>query len=389
MKADCDVLVVGAGVAGVPAAVAAARDGARTVLLESRAFPGGAGVAGLHRFICGLYLSGPEADAQLLHGGLVAEVCEALQHRHGSRPRRMGRVDVLSYEPAALRKVYAGILAGSEGLETRFGEAVRSVTREGRRIARIATEQREWRPSVVIDASGDGFVIRTGADLHEIAAEPERQLAGCTVEVLGLHFGDELLTVRVPYRLREAASVGELPCALGFTVLVRGEQAGQGWLKISLPPGLQRGAMTVEQAARQVHTVLRDSLPEFRDSRLGAMSPEILEREGARLKGRYCLTADDVMAGRAFADSAARGAWPMEIWEPGRGPTYRYVPAGRWYEVPGGCLRAAEADNLLCAGRCISVTHEALGSTRVMGICMALGEAAGHEAARLARECGE
>src|ERR1039458_811496 len=79
MTIQCDVVVVGAGVAGVPAAVAAARDGADVLLVEQRAYPGGAGVAGQHRYICGLYSNAEVPDEYLLNGGLVREVCECLQ----------------------------------------------------------------------------------------------------------------------------------------------------------------------------------------------------------------------------------------------------------------------------------------------------------------------
>jgi hypothetical protein len=111
------------------------------------------------------------------------------------------------------------------------------------------------------------------------------------------------------------------------------------------------------------------------------MSPEVAYREGARAWGEYTLTADVVLGARKFPDGAVRNAWPIELWDREKGPSYRYLDPGEYYEIPLRCLKAQEVSNLWCAGRCISASHEALGSTRVMGPCIALGEEAGREAA--------
>jgi hypothetical protein len=81
----------------------------------------------------------------------------------------------------------------------------------------------------------------------------------------------------------------------------------------------------------------------------------------------------------------AKNAWPIELWDREKGTVYRYVPPGDHYEIPFRCMTVKGFSNLLTAGRCISVTHEALGSTRVMGTCMALGDIAGQAAAGLVR----
>ena len=133
----------------------------------------------------------------------------------------------------------------------------------------------------------------------------------------------------------------------------------------------------------QLHACLKASLPAFKASRMVDHTTDVLEREGIRLKGLYSLTGEDVLEAREFPDGAAKSAWPIELWDPERGPTYRYPEPGTACDIPLRCLKAADARNLFCAGRCISVTHEALGATRVMGTCMALGEAAGREAAKM------
>ena len=107
----------------------------------------------------------------------------------------------------------------------------------------------------------------------------------------------------------------------------------------------------------------------------------VLDREGRRIRGEYTLTKEDVLSAAKFPDGVVRNAWPIELWDRSKGTVYKYVPAGDYYEIPFRCLMVRDVPNLLTAGRCISVTREALGSTRVMGTCMALGEAAGKAAA--------
>jgi hypothetical protein len=107
----------------------------------------------------------------------------------------------------------------------------------------------------------------------------------------------------------------------------------------------------------------------------------VLEREGRRVRGEYTLTKDDVLLARKFSDGIVKNAWPIELWDRLKGTVYKYVPRGDYYEIPLRCLMVRNIANLLTAGRCISVTHEALGSTRVMGACMALGDQAGKAAA--------
>jgi len=89
-----------------------------------------------------------------------------------------------------------------------------------------------------------------------------------------------------------------------------------------------------------------------------------------------------VLGGRRFDDGVARASWPIELWEEGRlGATYEYLDDGQTYDIPLRSLRVRDVKNLFVAGRCMSATHEALGSARVIGTCLATGEAVGRAAA--------
>jgi hypothetical protein len=394
MNLACEVLVVGAGVAGAPAAVAAARAGADTLLVEKRAFPGGAGVVGLHRHICGLFAN-PAAVPQLpagkppcgvpLNGGLVLEICDRLRVlAPGRRPIRIGKVDVLPYSPSHYRSVLGDLLSAESRLRVLWNTEVRGAKLEGHRVSEIRVALPGGKSAsivqkAVVDASGDGVVIRSSPLLHEPPAA-DRQLAGYTVRLAGMADGDDLLSIKVPYLVRREAEAGRLPSVLRFLTYAGGDDPGDGWLKMSFPTGTT--AVEAVAQSRRLLDCLKAAMPAFRNAAIADLTSEVLEREGPRLKGLHTLTVEDVLAGRSFPDAAARGAWPIETWDPVRGPVYRYLGDGiASYDIPARCLKAAAARNCYAAGRCISATPAALGSTRVMGTCMALGEAVGRAAA--------
>jgi FAD-dependent oxidoreductase family protein len=109
-------------------------------------------------------------------------------------------------------------------------------------------------------------------------------------------------------------------------------------------------------------------------------------RETRRIVGDYQLTADDVLSARKFDDAIARGAYPVDIHNPtGTGTILKRLPPGEAYDIPLRALMPKNAEGLVVAGRCISGTHEAHSSYRVMPIVMATGQAAGVTAALAAK----
>ncbi len=371
--------------AGIPAAVASARAGADTLLIEKRAFPGGTGVAGLHRTLCGLYplggTGGPASSESLVNGGLVREICDRLAILSPARrPIRLGKVEVLPYLPDQLRIVYTDLIQAEKRLRVLFGTKIQAARFEDGRIQSVTAGSDEIQAGRVVDCSGEGVIIGCHPSLYEAVPTAGRQLAGLVLQFAGMAGTDEMLPIKVPYAIRQGVESGALPSWLRFTTFSPGEGRDEGDCKLSVPSGT-----TDQEAVRattQLYEYLREMLPAFQAATIVNRSPEVLEREGLRLKGRYTLTEADILESRRFPDAVARSAWPLELWDPQRGPMYRYPESGGVCDIPMGCLKAAEASNLFCAGRCISVTHEALAATRVMGTCMALGEAAGREAGR-------
>ena len=235
---------------------------------------------------------------------------------------------------------------------------------------------------MVIDCSGSGSVAALAGAPFELTPEAERQLAGFVVHVKGLKDVDDSLSLKVPYYLAQAVKLGMFPPATRFTTFSPGDAADDGYCKMSI--STSDGTPSEEKARADADGVIRylaSVLPAFEDSYVAGTSLKVLEREGRRIKGAYTLTKEDVLAARKFPDGVVRNAWPIELWDREKGTIYKYVPRGDYYEIPFRCLMVDGITNLLTAGRCISVTHEALGSTRVMGACMALGEQAGKAAA--------
>ena len=137
---------------------------------------------------------------------------------------------------------------------------------------------------------------------------------------------------------------------------------------------------------RQIAEFLRRYVPGFEESYVAQSGVQVGVRETRRVLGDYQLTADDVLAARKFGDAVARGAYPIDIHNPtGTGTVLKRLPPGEAYDIPLRCLMPKDVDGLLVAGRCMSGTHEAHSSYRVMPIVMATGQAAGVCAALAAR----
>lgn len=385
----CDVLVVGLGVAGVSAGVRAARDGAHTLLMERHDHPGGAAVTAMHRFICGLYGNGGDMPASTLNGGIASEICAGLEARAPEKGvLRMGKVYVLPFAASDLMSTFRSLSEAEGELEILYGTRAVSVEAEGNAIASVTaqdgTGEFDVIPSAVVDCSGDGTIVQMSGARHRVTAPEERQLAGYSFRIKGVHAADELLEVRVPYVLRKAVDEGEMPAHLKFTTYTLGDDPDEGYCRLNLPPGGEGRNERARSDALRVHDHLSRMLPAFQGSEIVEMSPEVVCREGVRAWGEYTLTAGDVLEARKFPDGAVKNAWPIELWDQERGPSYQYLDPGEHYEIPLRCLKVQDLSNCWCAGRCISASHDALGSTRVMGTCISLGEEAGREAAKSA-----
>ena len=136
------------------------------------------------------------------------------------------------------------------------------------------------------------------------------------------------------------------------------------------------------EQAFELFRFLKENADGFENSRLLSTAMEIGVRESRMIEGMYTLTADDLKACIRFKDAIALGNYDIDIHNPaGTGTSHYLFPDGQYYTVPYRCLVPSNTQNLLVTGRCISVTHEAQASIRIMPIVCCLGQAAGVAAA--------
>ena len=383
MTERCQVLVLGAGPAGALAAIAAARSGAETVLLEQELQPGGLGRSQFHRHVCGLFAGGKDEPGPLIHGPLVQELLDRLRARSPSaEPQRMGKVWVWPLEFGLWADVLGDWLRETRGLRCFARQRATAFLAAEDAAGTVATTGQAgdlaFCARVAVDASGHAALAALAGWEREEPAE--RQLAGCTLRLAGVDASDELLPFRVPDCLRRAADEGRLAAALRFAAFIRAG-AASALLRLNLPA--ETPPPLVAELARAAFDELRERCPAFHGASLLEMS-RLEPRDGPRIRGRYRLTGEDVASARRFADAVARGAWPCERWSRESGPSYIHPPAGACYEIPLRSLLSPRSEHVLFAGRALSADDEAAAAVRVMGICMATGEAAGREAARRA-----
>lgn len=392
----CDVLILGGGAAGLAAAVASARRGARTVLIERHGALGGMATAALVHSVCGLYFLREEPGAVFAHGGLPREFAQRLIAA-GASPGavRMGRLDVLPHSPPIFAAVADQLALECAGLEVLLHTELIAVegTPQVERVEVCCRGRRmTLEPRVCIDASGDG-ALATLSQCTTDQAPPERlqrpafifALQGALVAQLN----DEG-RVRLACRIAEAVRAGELDAGcLGSSFRASG-RGSEVYVTTDLAapdfdPTDPRQLTALESEGRRLALHLLDFLRReqtaFADAAISAFPARVGIRESRRIRGRATVTAEDVLRGTDSPEVVALGTWPMEGRERHTGARWRFPEGNRPTQIPLGALRAADADNLWMAGRCLSCDHEAQAALRVIGTCLATGEAAGSAAA--------
>jgi hypothetical protein len=395
---NVDVAVIGGGSAGIAASVTAARKGASVVLVERLGMLGGMGSAANVHTICGLYeLRGDEREPLVpANAGLPMEFAERLLLAGGaSGPLRMGKLDVLMHVPECFARVAAEITAAETNLTLLLDSAVVEVMRAGEAIAGLRVESRDRSldiyPTMVIDTTGDAEVAflsgsQTNRESLEKLQRPAYVFGLEGLEPQALSDDGKISVARaISYGVRD----GKLPVGALGAAFRRGVHPGMGWGTIDLTaegfdPGQSDCRKVIETEGKELAVTITDfligELEEFHSARIFSFPVRAGIRESRRVSGLYELTQEDILAGVRFEDEVAFSSWPIELRETTRGPRFRFPEGNRSCGIPLRAIRSADVTNLLMAGRCISATHEAQAAIRVMGTCMATGEAAGRGA---------
>ena len=421
-----DVLVIGGGPAGLCAAIASARTGAKTMLIEQNGYAGGMATAGLVAPFMTCYDSGGNT---MLIRGLFEEIVDRLVEMGGAlHPSTVetstaftsyitaGHIHVTPFKAEDL-KLLADRMLKEAGVKVSYHTSFVDAVTEGDRVSRVIVAKKEGlaaiEADVIVDCTGDGdcaakagvpytmgngegriqpatMFFRIGnVDTKQIDADIEKNLANFYrkdgVNYRSLHWwvskarenGDWNLD-RVSIGLFRGVDEDE------FSINTSRIMGIDGTSSESLSYGEAEGR---EQVA-EIFAFLKKYVPGCENAKLLQSGSTLGIRETRHIHGIRTLTVDDVLECRAPEDSILLAANSVDVH--GRfGPKsneYITIPEGKYYGIPYGCLVPENRSNLLVAGRCVSAECEAAGAIRVMPPCMGMGHAAGVAAALAFRE---
>ena len=381
VRYECDVAVVGGGISGVAAALAAARSGARVILVERFAVTGGNATSGGVGSFCG------ETRGQ---GEAFDAIIEGLDAFHAIAPYR-------PYEEKGSRVFDPEILAVvlqekllERGvkllLHTQFVDARVRNGHITECVVSGPSGPEALRARHFIDCTGEAqLAVRTGFETVKGRPEDGLQLP-MSLMFYVRHVAPEEAHPQVPEGWFEALLTEEdLPMT---SIWPDGPRSNAVKIKIPMYDASDTESLTAAEirARRRMMEVLdyyqrREAKPWV----LSRCSPRIGIREGRRIVGMYTLTVEDLRSGRAFDDGIARGVFYLDGHKPDDDKRTYILPRDQLrvppYHVPFRCLIPKGSKNLLAAGRCLSADQLALSSARVMTTCAMMGQAAGIAAA--------
>ena len=394
---EADVCVVGGGMAGLCAALAAARHGARVVLVQDRPVLGGNASSEVRMHICGA--DRHNALKNLRETGILEEL--RLENLARNPNRNYSVWDTVLYEKACLQK----------GLTLLLNCSVQSARMAGDRIASVTGWQLTTQTyhtveaALFVDCSGDAILAPLSGAEHRVGREARSEYG----ESMGRDQADShTMGMTCLFQARKYPTpqpFKPLPWAYRFEKdedLPYGAQGhrsfemGYWWIELG---GLQD---TIRDTEAIRHELLRvvygvwDHIKNRGDHGAENWALEWVQflpgkRESRRYVGDHVLSQTDIDAEGRFPDVVAYGGWTMDDHHPAGfwavkedQPATIFRPAPSPYGIPYRSLYSRNVRNLLCAGRCASATHLAMSSTRVMGTCASMGQAVGTAAAMAA-----
>ncbi len=409
--AEVEVLVVGAGPAGVGAAVRAAREGARTLLVESQGMLGGAWTSYMQVHATSFFSGG-----RVIVGGLVKEIVDGLASEgHAEVPeekvREFPTASAVHFEPEWMKCRLDDVVTESGTELLLHARCVGTIVEDGA-VRGVFIESKSGRQAVIadvtIDCTGDADVVHWaggatlkgrggGGDCQPVnttflLANVDRERAVAWVENnrgLLQELSDKAQEKGEIDKVFSVYRLGARTMYPDVTYHNLGHVYGIDATKVE---DLTRAQLEGRRQVRQIYNFYRKYVPGYENCRLAAIAPNTGLRESRRLVGVYTLATEDVVGARKFDDGIAKHNYYVDVHssdpfgpEPGIVNGER-PPQGDYYEVPYRCLVPERIEQVLVAGRCLSAGRAALGSARTTVCCMSMGEAAGLAAVRAVRQ---
>ena len=403
--AECDVLVAGAGPAGLAAAVAAARCGARTLLIERYGFLGGMGTAGGVTNFAGLYGKRQGSMQRLVRGACdeLLERIEALGGLNQPQDGMGGRIRVQSYDVAAYKCAADGWLAQA-GVQVLFHSLACGVVMQDRLIQAVLVQTRSGRVAIraqqVIDATGDADIAAAAGALFTLGDGQGDMLYPSTMFRIGqvdaARANEAVGQFGAIDRWMEAAADRYRFARQG--AILRPQRNPTEWranvTQLRNTEGRAADATDAWQLSQaeidgrsqivEYMRFLRAEVPGFEQAEIAEIAPQVGIRETRRVHCQHMLDGEEVLGGAAFDDSIGLNAWPIESHVDGAIAWQHFRdPDNAFNQLPLRMLKPVDPapGNLWVAGRCAGMTHLGQSAARASGACFAMGQAAGTAAA--------
>lgn len=415
-----DIIVCGGGTAGACAAIAAARLGARTLVIEQLGFLGGTQTGGLVL----PYMNYSTPNQQLITG-LHQEIIDRLGDWPGGVKTKYFNYELLKYVledmalEAGVELLYHTFVAETVAMPLEASESAVGAQRLAGIIAYNKSGRQEFAARQFIDCTGDADIafragvpcesgrpedgLNQSASLRFVAGNVDLEaLAAKVTELTGQYCSPDLVEMgfsknytvapRIEALLDQAVEDGVFTAEEGgyiqfFSVPGRPGEVAFNCPRVTYVNGAKAEDLTkVQIQGRKTIPKLMNFccryLAGFDNAYLVTTAPLPGIRESRRIVGEYVLRAEDCLQPTRFADRVAKSCYPVDVHNPsGVGVQIQRLPAGEYHDIPYRCLVPLQIDDLLVAGRCISSTFEAQAAIRIEPTCRALGEAAGTAAA--------
>ena len=388
-----NVVVVGGGPSGCTAAIAAAREGAKTLLIEATGALGGMGTSGLLNAWC------PFTDGEkIIYKGLAEKIL--MESKKGTPHVPSNSYDWQPINTEQLKRVYDDMVLNA-GVSVLFFSRLSAVEmKDDETIDAIIVSNKAglmaYKANAYIDCTGDGDMAAwAGADYYHGDQEGSFQASTLCFAIsnindkkynevkMHLHGGNKLSPV---HKMVES---GKYPLIKDAHLNIK--KAGPSFLKFNAghienvdstdPQQLSHAMIQGRKIAEQFHDGLKEySSSVFQNSYLAQTGALLGVREGRRIIGDYVFTLEDWLERRSFEDEIGRNCYYIDVHKKDSQKVPRYKK-GESHGIPYRCLTPKKLKNVLVAGRCISTDDQSFGSLRVMPVCLVTGEAAGMAAA--------